>query len=104
MKRDTPPEVHEWQVLPFGMTCSPCCAIYALQRHAQSLAAEHPDVQTSVLSAFYVDNCLQSLSSVPEAKAMVNKLRSTLLEGGFEVRQWASNHASVIKDIDTKSL
>lgn len=74
MKRDTPPKVHEWQVLPFATTCSPCCAIYVLQSHAHSLAAEHSDLQTSVLSAFYVDNCLQSLPSVLEAKAMVNKL------------------------------
>lgn len=57
------------------------------------LFREHHDVQSSVLNAFYVDNYLQSLSSIPEAKAMVTKLCSSLFNGGFEVRQWASNHA-----------
>ncbi|XP_051246563.1 uncharacterized protein LOC127357957 [Dicentrarchus labrax] len=33
LKVDEPPRVFEWQVLPFGTTCSPCCATYALQRH-----------------------------------------------------------------------
>ena len=28
-----PPAVFQWQVLPFGSTCSPCVETYALQRH-----------------------------------------------------------------------
>lgn len=33
LKRDSPPSVYEWQVLPFGTTCSPCCAMFASQKH-----------------------------------------------------------------------
>ncbi len=36
MDRSTSPDVYEWQVLPFGTTCSPCCATFALQRRAGS--------------------------------------------------------------------
>lgn len=32
---DKPVTVYEWQVLPFGTTCSPCCATFALQRHTR---------------------------------------------------------------------
>lgn len=33
VSKGEPPAVYEWQVLPFGTTCSPCCATFALQRH-----------------------------------------------------------------------
>ncbi|KAK0149995.1 hypothetical protein N1851_009229 [Merluccius polli] len=34
-EKEHSPDVYEWRVLPFGTTCSPCCATYALQRHVQ---------------------------------------------------------------------
>lgn len=103
MNRDLPVEVYEWQVLPFGTTSSPCCAIYALQRHVQSLSNTHPEVQSSVLTSFYVDNCLQSFPTVCEAKEMITKLCSVLLEGGFEIRQWISNNPSVINHLPVEA-
>lgn len=39
----------------------------------------------------YVDNCLQSVSSEKEAKALVDQLQTLLAQLGFELRQWASN-------------
>lgn len=36
MKRDDQPTIYEWQVLPFGTTCSPCCATFALQKHVRA--------------------------------------------------------------------
>lgn len=45
---------------------------------------------------FYVDNCLQSLPSEVQAKKLVDRLQSLLMEGGFELRQWASNVPAVI--------
>lgn len=33
LKPEQLPDVYQWQVLPFGTTCSPCRATYALQRH-----------------------------------------------------------------------
>jgi hypothetical protein len=69
MERDAEPTIYEWQVLPYGTTCSPCCAIYALQRHAREHPDSDPEVWDSVENAFYVDNCLQSIPSTAEAKA-----------------------------------
>ncbi len=99
MKRDSPPSVYEWQVLPFGTTCSPCCATYALQRHVTDHSQEDDDVRDAVERHFYVDNWLQSFSSPEEAKALVNKLRELLNGGGFELRQWASNVPEVIRHL-----
>lgn len=99
LKTKEPPSIYEWQVLPFGTTCSPFCAIFALQKHVLDHSQPREDVHHSVLKSFYVDNCLQSFTSVEEAKSLVDKLRSLLAEGGFDLRQWSSNHLSTINNL-----
>lgn len=99
MRRDDPPDVYEWQVLPFGTTCSPCCTTFALQRHVKEHSSADEDVRLSVEQCFYVDNCLQSVPTPQEAKELVDKLRKLLPSGGFELRQWASNTPSVISHL-----
>ena len=88
LKKDMPPDIYEWQVLPFGTTCSPCCATFALQRHVIDNSSPDEDVRFSVERCFYVDNFLQSLPSVEDARQLVDKLRALLSSAGFEIRQW----------------
>lgn len=90
-KRDNPPSVYKWRVLPFSTTCSPCCAIFALQKHVLDHSNPGEDVCETVMQSFYVDNCLWTSATVVEAKVLVDKLQKLLDEGGFELRQWASN-------------
>ncbi|XP_005167247.1 uncharacterized protein [Danio rerio] len=99
MKKNEEPNVFEWQVLPFGTTCSPCCATYALQRHVKDNCVGYEDVQMSVEQAFYVDNCLQSLNCPEKARSLIDRMRSHLSSGGFEIRQWASNIPQVIEHL-----
>ena len=89
-------DVFECRVLPFGTTCSPCCATYALQCHVQERSEGNEDVVQSVLQAFYVDSCLQSLQSEDQARQLIDKMRAVLASGGFDVRQWSSNMPEVI--------
>lgn len=56
-----PPTVYQWEVLPFGTTCSPCCARFALQSHVGNYFEPTDDVCQSVECSFYVDNCLKSV-------------------------------------------
>ncbi|XP_042575337.1 uncharacterized protein LOC122136428 [Cyprinus carpio] len=99
LKPENPPDVYEWQVLPFGTTCSPCCATFAVQRHVFTHCQPGDKLRQSVERCFYVDNCLQSTASLTEAKELINGLRSLLASGGFEIRQWASNEASVVSHL-----
>lgn len=103
MERESSPDIYKWRVLPLGTVCSPCCAIYALQRHVKDNSSGNEDVVDSVLTAFYVDNCLQSLSSPQQAKQLLDKIRALLAAGGFEVRQWASNMPEVISHFPTEA-
>ncbi|KAI2648679.1 Gag-Pro-Pol polyprotein [Labeo rohita] len=97
------PRVYEWQVLPFGTTSSPCCAVFAMQKHILENSQPGEKVRDAVLKAFYVDNYLQSLPSVDEAKLLVDQLQSVLAEGGFELRQWASNSPTAISHLPAAS-
>ncbi|XP_067674964.1 uncharacterized protein [Haliotis asinina] len=102
MDQTVPPNIYEWQVLPFGTTCSPCCAIYALQTHSHGHKEENPDVYRSVATAFYVDNCLDSVPTAAEAKELVHDMSALLDKGGFHLRQWISNIPSVVADLPTE--
>lgn len=99
MRREDPPDMYKWQVLPFGMTCSPCCATFALQRCVKEHSSPDKDVRQSVEQCFYVHNCLQSVPTVEQAKQLVDKLCALLATGGFELRQWASNVPSAISHL-----
>ncbi|XP_030609039.1 uncharacterized protein LOC115796760 [Archocentrus centrarchus] len=103
MRRENPPEVYEWRVLPFGTTCSPCCATYALQRHVFDYSKPGSTERFSIEKGFYVDNCLQSVPSTQEAIQLINNLRDLLQSGGFEIRQWASNVPGVISHLPAEA-
>jgi hypothetical protein len=96
MALEQAPDVYQWQVLPFGTTCSPCCATFALQKHVLDHSQPGDQVREVIEKSFYVDNCLYSLTTKDAAKELVDQLCSLLAEGGFELRQWASNCPSVI--------
>ncbi|KAL0169954.1 hypothetical protein M9458_034550, partial [Cirrhinus mrigala] len=93
---DTPASVYEWQVVPFGTTCSPCCATFSVLKHVQENTDPCENSRVAVEKHFYVDNYLQSVISADKATELVNKLQALLASGGFELRQWASNIPSVI--------
>ncbi|KAK7880770.1 hypothetical protein WMY93_032583 [Mugilogobius chulae] len=58
----------------------PICATFALQTHVQKHTEPEEDARLSVERCFYVDNCLQSLQSQEEAKQLVNRLHTLLME------------------------
>ncbi|KAK5870470.1 hypothetical protein PBY51_003412 [Eleginops maclovinus] len=78
LQREEKPDVYQWHVLPFGTTCSPCCATFVLQKHIKDHAEGNEDILQSIEQSFYVDNCLQSLSTPESAKLLVNKMRQCL--------------------------
>lgn len=49
LKQDIPPSVYEWQVLPFGTTCHPCCATFALQKQVRDHSQPEDDVQRVIM-------------------------------------------------------
>ena len=97
MQTDVAPSVYEWQVLPFGATCSPCCASFALLKHTK----EHGTLpeQKAMEEAVYVDNLLVSYPDSETARDVMQSIIRTGTEAGFEWRKIASNDAESVKDI-----
>ncbi len=93
------PRTFEWLVLPFGTTSSPCCAIYALQRHTCQHPLTDEEIRFSVERCFSVDNCLQSLPTTDAARSLIDRLRTILSGAGFEIRQWACNNPAVLSHL-----
>lgn len=87
-------KAYKWQVLPFGTTCSPCCAIYAIS----ALSALIDCVEQS----FYMDNCLHSTDSKKEGKDLVDGLHRLLHTGDFEIHQWARNVPAVTEHLPSE--
>lgn len=83
------------------MTSGPCCAIYALEKHIREHPCSTPDSIQLVESHFYVDNCLESHPAAAAAQTRVDDMCALLANGGFDIKQWASNQSSVVAHLPT---
>ena len=77
---------HQMLVHLFGAILSPCCASFTLKRTASDNKTGF-DVQTidTVSRNFYVDDCLKSVPTIPEACRLVTQLTDLLAKGGFRL-------------------
>ena len=91
---------YQMNVLPFGLTCSPSCASFALHKTAVDNVtdADHEVIQT-VFKNFYVDDMLKSCSSVDGCISLISQLRSLLSSGGFHLSKFSSNNSRVLSCI-----
>ena len=91
---------HQMLVHLFGATPSLGCASFALKRRASDKKTGF-DGQTkdTVNRNFFVDDCLKSVPTVPEACRLVTQLTDLLAKGGFRLTKWLSNCREVLKSI-----
>ena len=84
----------------FGAVSSPSCVNFAMRRNAEDHQHEFsPEVVSTVLKNFYVDDCLKSLPSSHEAIKHVCDLRNLMNKGGFNLTKWVSNDRLVLESI-----
>ena len=93
------PVDHQMLVHLFGVT-SPCYASFALKKPSKDFGNDF-DAQTvdTVNRNFYVDDCLKSVVTVPEASKLANQLVQLLAKGGFYLTKWISNSREVLGEI-----
>ena len=87
----------------FGAVSSPSIANYALRSTADRAKINYgTDIERTIQTNFYVDDCLKSVSSEEQAIKLVKDLTSALKEGGFHLTKFASNSKTVLKSIPQK--
>ncbi|XP_066600991.1 uncharacterized protein [Prorops nasuta] len=89
----------ELNTLTFGVASSPFLAIRTLHQLANDEAHLFPRAANIVKSHMYVDDLLTGANSIKEAIEIRDEIMAILKLGRFNIRQWASNEASIIKDL-----
>ncbi|XP_062714710.1 uncharacterized protein LOC134291225 [Aedes albopictus] len=104
--RDTeaePPKVFLMDVLTFGSASSPSSAQFVKNRNAKEYESQFPRAAEGITKCHYVDDYLDSFESEEEAMLVANQVRQVHSKGGFEIRNWSSNSATVLDHLGEKS-
>ena len=97
---DSKPAEYQMLVHLFGASSSPSCSNFALRRTADDNRAEFSqEAVDNINRNFYVDDCLKSVRSAPEAIPLIGELRELLSKGGFRLTKWISNSRKVIESV-----
>ena len=88
----------------FGISASSFAANMAIKQNAIDLCSEFPLAAKVVHESFYVDDCLTGADSVQDAIALQTQLQALLSCGGFLLRKWSSNAASVLHHLSQELL
>ena len=88
----------------FDTVSSPNCVNFAMRRNADDHKRKFPpDVVSTVMTNFYVDDCLKSLPSATVAVKLVEDLHLLMLKGGFNLTKWISNNREVLESIPVEA-
>ncbi|XP_055633462.1 uncharacterized protein LOC129773832 [Toxorhynchites rutilus septentrionalis] len=89
------PDVYVMDVATFGATCSPASAQYVKNRNAADFSDKYPRAVEGIIENHYVDDYLDSFGTVAEAVQISEQVRVIHSKGGFLLRNWQSNSATV---------
>ena len=82
-----------------GVSASPFAANMAVRQNTINHASEFPLAVEAVFNSFYVDDGLTSAGSKIKVSTLQRQLQDLFAKGGFLLRKWNSNVASVIESL-----
>ena len=98
-----PPDVYEFNRVVFGLCSSPFLAQFVTQEHARQHADEFPRAAESVLESTYMDDTLDSVSTVCDGVQLYKDLLALWSGAGMTARKWLSNSPEVLEAIPVES-
>lgn len=102
--RDNKIETFQLNTLTFGISSSPFLAIRTIQKLADDERHTYPRAAEIIKTHLYVDDLLSGADTVDEARAIRDEIINLLSQGGFTIRQWASNNKGIINDLADNML
>ncbi|XP_059061142.1 uncharacterized protein LOC131854040 [Achroia grisella] len=97
-RREGDPDEYRMTSLIFGATSSPCTALYIKNRNAEDYAHIYPDAAIAIRRNHYMDDYLQSFSSISEARKITREVDYIHKQTGFVLSGWASNNRNTIDE------
>ena len=91
METSREPDTYVMNVLTFGDKPAPAMAQVALKKTAVEDESINPRAAQTVKDNTYVDDILDSMNTVKEAKELSYAVDDILANGGFKVKEWRSN-------------
>ena len=87
----------------FGLNASPFLLNATLRHHISKFSEVDPEFVKKLIDSFYVDDFVGGGASPDEVTDLYRKTVSRMSEGGFKLRKWLTNDASV-REIIKKDL
>ena len=88
METSRPPDTYVKNVLTFGDKPAPAMAQIALKKTVEEGEKSNPRASPVLKENTYMDDILDSVHTVEEAKELTNGINGILKAGGFQVKGW----------------
>ncbi|XP_021951196.1 uncharacterized protein LOC110848321 [Folsomia candida] len=95
--REKKPDIYQMEVLIFGGTSSPTSTIFVTHKNADAHREEYPEAAVAIKTKHYMDDYLDSKSTVKDAIQIIQGVTEVHRRGGFEITGWVSNSEELIK-------
>ena len=90
---------YEFNRLVFGLNASPFLAQLVSQENARKFTTKFPRAASAILESTYMDDTLDSVATIEEARELRTNLQTIWRAAGLEVKKWASSSAAIMDEI-----
>lgn len=90
--------------LTFDVSSSSFLAIRTIQKLADDERDKYLIAARIIKTDLYVDDLLTGANTIEKARTLRDKIIALLAQGGFNIRQWASNDKRIINDLNNNTV
>lgn len=98
-----PFQAFELLIVTYGTTSASYQATRCLKQLADDEQMNFPVGAKTLREDFYVDDLLTGADKLDEIIKIRNEIKALLLQGGFKLHKWASNHPSLLDGISSNN-